>query len=314
MKKLSIILSMTLLLATVFSGNNALCATAETQKIGEQGGVYSYDIDTGVITYTPDSIEISTKSNRSSQQNTPAYVPEGLSIDPPSDIQPYTIFNENWQEINPATGGQYRNTVYLDITTTNGSYRGTGFMIGPNTVATCGHCLYDTDYGSNPWAQSIEVIPAMANDSYPYGSAYAKGLTVSGNWSQKGDAKYDWGIIRLRTNIGDNVGWLGLRWQSNSYNGTNVNVNGYPGQVGGRDKYTMYRANGSVTSSYTKMLYSTNINNIGGMSGGPMYIYSSQYGYQAIAFTRGENPNFNVYIRIDEGLFEKFSSFRDQRA
>ena len=57
------------------------------------------------------------------------------------------------------------------------------------------------------------------------------------------------------------------------------------------------------------MLRSTNINNVGGMSGGPMYIYSSEYGYQAIAFTRGENPNFNAYVRIDNWIFNKFKSF-----
>ena len=313
MKKLSVLLAMALIVATVFGNNNILTAKAEQQTTNENHGVYTYDIDTGTVIYTPDSVETSTISIHSTENNTPAYVPEGLSIDPPSNILPATIFNNNWSEINPATGGQYRNTVYLNIRTTNGWYRGTGFMIGPAAVATCGHCLYDTDYGSNPWAESIEVIPAMANDSYPYGSAFAKGLTVSSGWSQNGNEEYDWGIIRMRSNLGDNVGRLGLRWQSNSYNGTSVDVNGYPGIVNGVEKHTMYRAYGTVTSSSTKMLYSTNINNIGGMSGGPMYIFSSQFGYQAIAFTRGENPSFNAYVRIDEGLFNKFSSYIDQR-
>ena len=290
----------------------------EEEQPTERIGSYFYDVASGTETFIPatNDVAIASQQEIESEQNTASFVPPGLSVDPPSDVQPDTIFNDNWQPINPATGGQYRNTVYLDIATNNGRYRGTGFMIGPNTVATCGHCIYSTEYGSGRWATSVTVTPAKAGSSSPYGQAISTSYEVGGNWANNEDETDDWGIIRLNTNIGNNVGWLGLRWQSNSYNGTSVDVNGYPKleDSNGNEIKIMYHAWGTVTASYDRMLRSTNINNLGGMSGGPMYIYSSEYGYQAIAFTRGENPNFNAYVRIDEWIFNKFKSYRDLTA
>src|SRR6185436_3832447 len=36
-------------------------------------------------------------------------------------------------------------------------YFGTGFLVGPRTVVTAGHCVHDAPLGG--WASSIEVIP-----------------------------------------------------------------------------------------------------------------------------------------------------------
>lgn len=78
----------------------------------------------------------------------------------------------DWDAINPATGGQYRNTVYIQVTAPNGSsYRGTGFMIGPSAVATAAHVVYNTQYGGDNYAESGTVFPARANTSTPYGSS-----------------------------------------------------------------------------------------------------------------------------------------------
>lgn len=310
MKKLNKSLSLLVIVFMLLASITVIPVSAEELPY-ERIGSYSYDISSGIETFIPaDEIpSINSRTAAIANDNTSEYVPQGLESEPPSNIQPATVFNDNWTEINPATGGQYRNTVYLIIETENGGYRGTGFMIGPNSVATCGHCIYNTKYGGNNWATSVTVVPARANSSYPYGSATATNLEVGGNWANGADINDDWGVIRLNSNIGNNVGWLGLKTQTASYNGTSVKVNGYPGKVGGVTKYTMYRASGTVTTSLDRMLRSTNINNTGGMSGGPMYIYSSEYGYQAIAFTRGETSSYNSYVRLDSWIFNKFKSY-----
>ncbi len=215
---------------------------ATTERIGS----YLYDVASGTETFIPatSAAVIASQQETESEQNTASFVPQGLSVDPPSDIQPATIFNNNWVSVNPATGGQYRNTVYLDIRTDNGRYRGTGFMLGPNTVATCGHCIYNTEYGEDNWANSVIVTPARAGTSSPYESATSTTMEVGGNWANNQDETDDWGIIRLNTNLGNSVGWLGLRTQSASYNGTSVNVNGYPKlyDSDGNEIFIMYRA------------------------------------------------------------------------
>lgn len=303
-----------LLIVFIFIASITVVPVNAEEKINKRIGSYLYDVATKAVTFIPaDSVPvIASEHSFNSIDNTMEFVPQGLTSQPPSMIQPTTVFDEDkWAAINPATGGQYRNTVYLDIRAEKGRYRGTGFMLGPNTVATCGHCIYNTKYGGNNWANSITVTPARAGASNPYGSATSTTMEVGGNWANGADITDDWGIIRLNTNIGNNVGWLGLKTQEASYNGTSVNVNGYPKLYdnAGNEISIMYRAWGTVTSSYNRMLRSTNINNKGGMSGGPMYIYSSKYGYQAIAFTRGETSSYNSYVRIDDWIFNKFKTY-----
>ncbi len=51
----------------------------------------------------------------------PAYVPDGLSVDPPPDYSPTHLLG-SWTAINPATGGQYRNTVLEALVTDQCTY------------------------------------------------------------------------------------------------------------------------------------------------------------------------------------------------
>ena len=225
----------------------------------------------------------------------------------------------DWDAINPATGGRYRNTVYIQVTAPNGSsYRGTGFMIGPSAVATAAHVVYNTKYGGDNYAESGIVFPARDDGSTPYGSSAITGIIVYDAWTDDTDAEYDWAIIELNSNIGDNVGWLGLRYQGGSYNGTSISINGYPSTVNGNTTRIMYRSDGTISSSYTRLLRSVDTNTNGGMSGAPIYIYSSSSGYTAIAIhsasaKTSSGLKFNLFVRITQDVYNDLVEYRSIR-
>ncbi|MET1138381.1 trypsin-like serine protease, partial [Bacillus subtilis] len=56
----------------------------------------------------------------------------------------------------------------------------TGWMIGPKTVATAGHCIYDTSSGS--FAGTATVSPGRNGTSYPYGSVKSTRYFIPSGW------------------------------------------------------------------------------------------------------------------------------------
>ncbi len=253
--------------------------------------------------------ELSSVYKDSEILSTAEYVPEHLSIE--TKLQSTATPKGSMVEINPATGGQYRNTVYISFKRNNQNYRASGFMIGPAAVVTSGHVLYS---GGN-YSTNIVVTPAKANSSAPYGTAEYSGVVVNSEWADNGNSNYDWGIIELETNMGDNVGWLGLETKTTSYNNKAIMANGYPGKVNNQPKQTMYKTNGTITSSNTYTLLSNNTPGAKGMSGGPVYYYKSEGGYTAIGLVMGATSNGDTaFIRITRNLFDLLSSYINYRA
>lgn len=299
---------------------NCINVTAESSNnsLDNNQIYYHYDAKTNKVTqFTHKELKERNsplKSTSISSEDTdvlsiPEYVPEHLPREVPSQPEERVLLG-SWTEINPATSGQHRNTVYISYRKNGNNCRASGFMIGPAAVVTSGHVLYS---GGN-YATNIVVTPARADSSTPYGSAEYSGIVVNSDWVDDGNSNYDWGIIELETNIGDNVGWLGLETKLTSYNNQSIKINGYPGEVKGETKQTMYRTSGTICSSKTYKLLSDDTNTIDGMSGGPLYYYSSDTGYTAIGLVKGAENGKNSFIRFTRSLYNLLVSYRDYRA
>lgn len=226
-----------------------------------------------------------------------------------SNIEVLTT-NSKCVPVADTTKGQYVNTVLLDITTYDGKkHQASGFVVGDNAIATCGHCVYNPKWGG--WAKNIKVIPACNGASHPRGEYQATDMQCGGNWYEHQNNQDDWGIVLVSKNIGDRVGWLGLRWQSDSYGSKAVQLNGYPVLTiyGENEPPEMFHSTGNITNSSDRTLTGNWIS-YRGMSGGPLYYYSSSTGYTAIGFCRGNGSNYSDAMRIDEWIYKKFISFR----
>lgn len=96
------------------------------------------------------------------------------------------------------------------------SHQGTGFLVGPHTILTACHVVYDInslhDYG---FFDTISITFGSHIDSYteqivnPYGEITTYSLVTCGNYKNtllRGD---DWALIDLNTEIGLTLGYFG---------------------------------------------------------------------------------------------------------
>lgn len=218
-----------------------------------------------------------------------------------------------WEKINPATGSEHVKTVYVGVYIGEEGYaRGSGFLIGSNTVVTCGHCVYNkkfTEYSGDKWADRVIVFPARAGDTYPVGSTSAYEIIVPEEWTDDQNKNHDWAILRLNKEF--NVGKMGLKTQSASYKGDSIRILGYPGYINEKWNKYMYKTKGTVSSDNTYRIFSKNTSTDGGMSGGPTYISTSSSGNLVIGIHRGHNDTTNDAVRITKDLFNEFATYRD---
>ncbi|HEY5997684.1 MAG TPA: trypsin-like serine protease [bacterium] len=216
-----------------------------------------------------------------------------------------------------------RAIVYLYVVFPNtAAYSCTGWMIGPRTVATAGHCVYSA--GDGGWATSIKAYPGRNGSTAPYGYRWGYRVFSPPGWTGSASQFYDYGAIQLAgTAIGNTTGWFGFRWQtSNSFPGY-FTVRGYPGDKIGTLAATMWTMNGAVlaggtpTTTYGKKLWYL-MDTYGGQSGSPIYqTWGGQccYGvgihaYGAAAWP-GPTPPYNSGTRITSAVFANLLNWRN---
>ena len=97
--------------------------------------------------------------------------------------------------------------VYLELYDIFGFIVGscTGTFIGPDTVLTAGHCLYD----NFTWTANIRVVPAKNGFSEPLGSQFAVNWWVPDGWILFENTLFDWGVIKMPdSTLGNAAHWL----------------------------------------------------------------------------------------------------------
>lgn len=200
--------------------------------------------------------------------------------------------------INSTTSFPYRAIVH--VTSSIGGC--SGWMIGPDTVATAGHCLHNGN-----WASNVQVYPGRNGSSLPYGSCSATTLYSVVGWTQNRNRDYDYGAIKLNCNVGNSTGWFGFGWKSASHNGEAEYIVGYPGD---KSYGTMWRGNGTITISQSRRLY-YNTDTFGGQSGSAVW-NTVQCSVCAVAIHAYgvDGTGYNGGTRINEAVFNNLISWR----
>ena len=211
-----------------------------------------------------------------------------------------------------------------------------GAMISPFHFLTAGHCLTQntpstTDGNQQEWNSggyeialgatgSILSDGRAANEYYGRaGWTYRRTFT---NWFDNGENMgWDIGLITLDRNIGDHTGWFGYGYNNNFANNTLVNKAGYPGDLqdsdgdGTRDNIDLIRQSGRITSTTTDELRSTDLDNVKGNSGGPVWVYNSDtlertiYGVTSYFTNDGSH---NGYARITKSKFDALQNWIEE--
>ena len=163
----------------------------------------------------------------------------------------------------------WRMIAALDITGPNGGVaRGTGFMVGPTTMLTAGHCVYDPRMGG--WAQSISVQPGRDGDSRPFGSPQLREMATLVGWLDIADARYDCGFLEFDEPVGRHTGWFSMAVLPHARLSAFplVNLCGYPADRAGDHQW--YSGGRFVHIDPHRLYYDSDT--FGGHSGGPVWI------------------------------------------
>ncbi|MFH1118899.1 MAG: T9SS type A sorting domain-containing protein [Bacteroidota bacterium] len=235
--------------------------------------------------------------------HTEPFIPNELEIDYLLDFQK----NMNHLEmVSNTTIYPYSTSVKLFMKWGENYYMGTGVLIGPKTVLTAGHCIYN--HTTKKWADQIEVVPGYYNGSKPFGSTYASTLRTFNGWASNGYEGWDIGVITVSQPIGNKTGSLGFGCDSDDFYKYNTfYASGFPGEAPYNGEL-MYKQHGEFDNAYTDIV-SFNRDSYGGQSGSG-YFNSSNIVY---AILRGSNssPPLTNCARI---TYDKFIKIREWRS
>ena len=254
------------------------------------------------------------------RQAVEGFQPSGLSGHRPDDesglefarrtvkgmLKPDYVFGtDDRVRISPATSYPWSAIAHLVITRADGQTGTcTGFFIGPHTVATAGHCVYN-----GGWARSIQVIPGRDANSAPFGfqTVGTSNLRTVNGWIWYGTPLYDYGaIIMPDDSLGNRVGWLGFaNYDDATIMNTVGNLSGYPSDKAFGTQW--WDAKGMIGVDADQVYYL--IDMLPGHSGSPVWRTVNNQRF-AFAINTYQNPQFNFGKRINQAVFNLLLNWR----
>jgi glutamyl endopeptidase len=211
--------------------------------------------------------------------------------------------------ITATTSNPWRWICALRIKAKDGSnWIGTGWLVGPRTVITAGHCIFIHNRGG--WVSSVEVIPGMNGAQRPYGSGVATSFRSVSGWTQNQNRNFDYGAIILPSNkaFGNQLGFFGYAaLGDSSLQGITLNLSGYPGDKPSGTQWFHARAASALTAR--TIVY--NIDTAGGQSGSPVWRVLNGQRHAVGIHTNG-SPSGNSATRIVKEVFDNIKMWKAQ--
>ena len=146
---------------------------------------------------------------------------------------------------------------------------GTGWLAGPRTVVTAGHCVHHSALAG--WADTIQVSAGQDRSDRPFGTITASRFSSVDRWVSNADPDFDVGCIHLDESLGDTVGWFSTAsLPPSQLEAHRINISGYPSDRGaGTEQY--FHANRILHVSDRRVFY--DVDTFGGQSGSPVWIH-----------------------------------------
>ena len=177
------------------------------------------------------------------------------------------------------------------------SATGTGFLFGPNDVATAAHVLYNKN-GSI--AETVSFwLPGTGG---PVATYTGTQLAIPSEFMDDRDINYDWGMFHINSNIGNTKGYLG--WTTYISVDTTVQVIGYPS-----DQMMMA---GKQVKSVTSTLIKYDVDTRPGNSGSPVLNRSLDDQIVAIHTGGSDSEQLNRGTRVTSRMASVLSTYRNE--
>jgi glutamyl endopeptidase len=222
--------------------------------------------------------------------------------------QEIIIGGDDRQPIADPTDTPWRRICALRITSKSGlTYVGTGWFIGPNALATAGHCVYLHDDGG--WPASIRVVPALNGTLESFGHDVGTTFRSTSGWVNDRDTGADYGVIQLDGSaLGDRVGWFSFgAYLDPDLETSDANIAGYPYD---RDLATRqyFHARRITALSPTRLFY--DIDTYGGQSGSPIWLNLGDERIAVGVHTTGSKTS-NSGTRITADVFANLKNWKE---
>lgn len=183
---------------------------------------------------------------------------------------------------------------YIESKINGNTTLGTAFMIGNNIAVTAGHCVYKDGY----LASEVKVWPGkdgFAVWNNPFGTAKSISVAAHDYANSGASESYDWAVIILKEDIGDECGWFGIASDTSDMTSRDMTCSGYPGE----HRYYQYTQTGRVPAMDSYEFYH-DFDITGGQSGSPFY--NSQNVVYGIA-TRSVYNSVNAGCLITPAMY-----------
>lgn len=193
-------------------------------------------------------------------------------------------------------------TVLLIVQWANGEFGGcSGFMVGPRTVGTAGHCIYS--HADGGWPAQVLAVPGANGAERPFGQSWAVSVQTVSGWADYGDFRFDYGSVTLADDIGFASGTFALTAATDELLlSSELTATGYS-----QDKppATMWQASGYLDDLDGSLLYSR-IDVTYGNSGGPLWLKTDADEHYVVGIVSSGTPVTNLAVRVNSVVFQQF--------
>ena len=184
----------------------------------------------------------------------------------------------------------------------------TGTLIGPKQIITAAHCVYN--FEKKLWSEGLIFTPGkLSSDNIGAGAFGFKKIFIQKEYVESMDEEYDFAVVELDTNIGDQVGWVGFRSLRSEENlegkSRSITFAGYPGD---KEYGTLWRV--TCPAAVKGKLFTYSCDSYGGMSGSALF-QSSDSGNFIIGVHTFGGPEKNGGFFIDSRSFALIDNWKN---